>query len=101
MIIVYYFLGRANPQIIKYFYNDEPPNRNCRQNHKWRQFKIWYQLYFSIYISEENKFKVILLFQAAPKKPTFVEKPIGGAKNGGTRMVRVKKAVNDYPTIDA
>merc|ERR1711936_1544460 len=35
------------------------------------------------------------------KKPTFVEKPIGGAKNGGTRMVRVKKAVNDYPTIDA
>merc|ERR1712076_296502 len=29
------------------------------------------------------------------------EKPIGGAKNGGTRMVRVKKAVNDYPTIDA
>merc|ERR1711918_328243 len=39
--------------------------------------------------------------KAAPKKPTFVEKPIGGAKNGGTRMVRVKKAVNDYPTIDA
>merc|ERR1712203_1218105 len=39
--------------------------------------------------------------KAAPAKPTFVEKPIGGAKNGGTRMVRVKKAVNDYPTIDA
>merc|ERR1712141_77904 len=38
--------------------------------------------------------------KAAPKKPTFVEKQIGGAKNGGTRMVRVKKAVNDYPTID-
>ena len=50
----------------------------------------------------KNKFLVILLrFQAAPAKPTFVEKPIGGAKNGGTRMVRVKKAVNDYPTIDA
>merc|ERR1712110_1311432 len=39
--------------------------------------------------------------KAAPAKPTFVEKPIGGAKNGGTRMVRVKKAVNDYPTIEA
>jgi len=38
--------------------------------------------------------------KAAPKKPMFVEKPIGGAKNGGTRMVRVKKAVNDYPTVD-
>merc|ERR1712001_652733 len=38
--------------------------------------------------------------KAAPKKPMFVEKQIGGAKNGGTRMVRVKKAVNDYPTVD-
>merc|ERR1719479_513836 len=36
----------------------------------------------------------------APKKPAFVEKQIGGAKNGGTRMVRVKKLKNDYPTID-
>jgi len=44
---------------------------------------------------------MIFRFQAAPAKPTFVEKPIGGAKNGGTRMVRVKKAVNNYPTIDA
>merc|ERR1711923_377552 len=29
------------------------------------------------------------------------EKKIGGAKNGGTRMVRVKKLANDYPTADA
>merc|ERR1712179_441310 len=28
----------------------------------------------------------------------FVEKKVGGAKNGGTRMVRVKKLANDYPT---
>merc|ERR1712088_288714 len=34
-------------------------------------------------------------------KPVFVEKKIGGAKNGGTRMVRVKKLANDYPTVDA
>eukprot|EP00088_Acartia_fossae_P030133 TRINITY_DN310_c0_g1_i6.p2 TRINITY_DN310_c0_g1~~TRINITY_DN310_c0_g1_i6.p2 ORF type:complete len:250 (-),score=94.67 TRINITY_DN310_c0_g1_i6:131-880(-) len=32
------------------------------------------------------------------KKAVFVEKKIGGAKNGGTRMVRVKKLANDYPT---
>merc|ERR1712170_157208 len=38
--------------------------------------------------------------KAAPKKPTFVEKKIGGAKNGGTRMVRVKRLRNDYPTED-
>jgi len=34
----------------------------------------------------------------APKTPIFKEKPIGGAKNGGTRMVRVKKLANDYLT---
>merc|ERR1712003_216861 len=34
------------------------------------------------------------------KTPIFKEKPIGGAKNGGTRMVRVKKLANDYPTQD-
>merc|ERR1712088_941057 len=28
---------------------------------------------------------------AAAKKQIFVEKKVGGAKNGGTRMVRVKK----------
>merc|ERR1711988_1251005 len=38
---------------------------------------------------------------AAAKKQVFVEKKIGGAKNGGTRMVRVKKLANDYPTADA
>merc|ERR1711902_395263 len=37
---------------------------------------------------------------AAAKKQVFVEKKIGGAKNGGTRMVRVKKLANDYPTAD-
>ena len=38
--------------------------------------------------------------KAAPKKPVFVEKKIGGGKNGGSRMVRVKKLANDYPTMD-
>ena len=36
---------------------------------------------------------------AAEKKQIFVEKKVGGAKNGGTRMVRVKKLANDYPTV--
>merc|ERR1711910_256915 len=31
----------------------------------------------------------------------FVEKQVGGAKNGGTRMVRAKKLTNDVPTVDA
>lgn len=35
-----------------------------------------------------------------PKAPVFVQKKVGGAKNGGTRMVRVKKLVNDVPTVD-
>lgn len=35
-----------------------------------------------------------------PKKPTFVEKPIGGEKNGGKRLVLVKKRRNYYPTQD-
>merc|ERR1719208_747628 len=39
--------------------------------------------------------------KAAPAKPVFVEKKIGGAKNGGTRMVRVKKLANDYATQEA
>merc|ERR1719178_651099 len=39
----------------------------------------------------------------AVAKPTavFVEKQVGGAKNGGTRQVRVKKLANDVPTVDA
>merc|ERR1711894_141820 len=37
--------------------------------------------------------------KAAPKKTVvFVEKKVGGAKNGGTRMVRAKKLANDVPT---
>merc|ERR1712058_22991 len=39
--------------------------------------------------------------KAVAKTPIFKEKPIGGAKNGGTRMVRVKKLANDYPTQEA
>lgn len=34
------------------------------------------------------------------KKPLFVVKKIGGAKNGETRKVRAKKLANDYPTQD-
>ena len=41
---------------------------------------------------------VTLLFQAAAKKPAFVEKKVGGAKNGGTRKVAVHKPKFDYPT---
>merc|ERR1739844_642626 len=40
--------------------------------------------------------------KTAPKKAAvFVEKQVGGAKNGGTRMVRAKKLANDVPTVDA
>merc|ERR1712158_130319 len=40
--------------------------------------------------------------KVAPKKAAvFVEKQVGGAKNGGTRMVRAKKLTNDVPTVDA
>merc|ERR1711950_137737 len=40
--------------------------------------------------------------KSAPKKAAvFVEKQVGGAKNGGTRMVRAKKLANDYPTVNA
>jgi len=34
------------------------------------------------------------------KTAVFVEKKVGGAKNGGTRMVRVKKLANTLPTVD-
>merc|ERR1711992_134121 len=35
---------------------------------------------------------------AAEKKPAFVEKKVGGAKNGGTRKVATNKPKFDYPT---
>merc|ERR1739846_91525 len=35
---------------------------------------------------------------AAEKKPAFVEKKVGGAKNGGTRKVASNKPKFDYPT---
>merc|ERR1712004_850060 len=35
---------------------------------------------------------------AAAKKPAFVEKKVGGAKNGGTRKVAAQKPKFDYPT---
>merc|ERR1712228_898700 len=48
------------------------------------------------------KFTKKVAKKAAPaKEPIFVEKKVGGAKNGETRMVRVKKLANDYPTLDA
>ena len=37
----------------------------------------------------------------AKNAPVFVEKQVGGAKNGGTRQVRAKKLANDVPTVDA
>merc|ERR1711881_514341 len=36
--------------------------------------------------------------KAPTPNPTFVEKPVKGAKNGETRMVRVKRLRNDVPT---
>merc|ERR1712088_1102718 len=36
--------------------------------------------------------------KAAADKPTFVEKPVKGDKNGGKRMVRVKRLRSDVPT---
>merc|ERR1712073_288404 len=35
---------------------------------------------------------------ATEKKPAFVEKKVGGAKNGGTRKVATNKPKSDYPT---
>merc|ERR1712223_684096 len=35
------------------------------------------------------------------KAVVFAEKKVGGAKNGETRMVRVKKLTNNVPTVDA
>jgi len=38
--------------------------------------------------------------KAAVPAPTFIEKPVKGAKNGETRMVRVKRLRNDVPSYD-
>merc|ERR1711894_226399 len=38
--------------------------------------------------------------KAVKPTPVFVEKQINGAKNGGKRMVRVKRLRNDVPTLD-
>merc|ERR1712106_368001 len=47
------------------------------------------------------KFTKKVAKNAAPApKPLFVEKKVGGAKNGEPRMVRVTKLANDYPTKD-
>ncbi|XP_067014806.2 large ribosomal subunit protein eL6 [Anabrus simplex] len=35
-----------------------------------------------------------------PRKPRSIKKQIGGEKNGGTRIVLVKKRRNNYPTAD-
>ena len=39
-----------------------------------------------------------MLFQAAEKKPAFVEKKVGCARNGGTSKVTTNKPKFDYPT---
>ncbi|XP_049767353.1 60S ribosomal protein L6 [Schistocerca cancellata] len=46
------------------------------------------------FVGKKNEKKV------KPKKPTHVEKPIGGEKNGGKRIVLIKKRRNFYPTAD-
>lgn len=40
------------------------------------------------------------VIQVKPKKPLTIEKKIGGEKNGGTRLVLLKKRRKNYPTAD-
>jgi len=52
---------------------------------------------------KKNIFKFVKnkpMKKVAKKAPAFIEKKVGGAKNGGTRKVRVVKLANDYPTLD-
>jgi len=46
------------------------------------------------------KRKHVVVKKEKVKAPKFIEKPIGGEKNGGTRLVRVKKGPKYYPTED-
>jgi len=56
------------------------------------------KMYHKKAIYKFNKKKAAV--KAAAPTPTFVEKPVKGAKNGGTRMVRVKRLRNDVPTLE-
>ncbi|XP_072043578.1 large ribosomal subunit protein eL6-like isoform X2 [Amphiura filiformis] len=46
------------------------------------------------------KRKHVVVKKEKVKPPKFIEKPIGGEKNGGTRQVRVNKGPKYYPTED-
>jgi len=54
------------------------------------------KMYHKKAIYKFNKKKAAV--KAPTPNPTFVEKPVKGAKNGETRMVRVKRLRNDVPT---
>jgi len=55
------------------------------------------KMYHKKAIYKFNKKKAVV--KAGAPTPTFIEKPVKGAKNGDTRMVRVKRLRNDVPTL--